>query len=627
MLKIFKESVNTWSVSSKTITKKTIDNYGKKLVHTNNEKAGLFGISNTNSGRKLQHLNEQMIIDANCLLAEATDNNRTRKMVQIIDDLSDTVTRTSDVVKFISTTHHDEYIKTAAQIIYQNVNEKITKLNIDQRLYNAVEKITEAGDIQSTTNIDDYVLQLYVNNCKKSGALLSDESKETIIKLQNIISENSMAMMNGFYILPNGKRKNERKFEVVVQKLLNSRHKLAEICGFSNYANMAVEGSALGSLDVVHNFINILNDNLKDTATKQQKVARKYVTDDINLDNYKPYFSLDNCWEGLNILVESLFGIKLVPVTIARGETLSPTVKKYEVICQNEGLLGYIYCDFFANINDVKPNQGCCYHTIRKGRLLSDGTYQNPIVAVSLNLPRRDENDPCLLSYELVDSLFHTMGYALHAMLSKTQYQYIHGTKCSRDISEIPSALMLNFSNDPRIIKLFAKHYQTREAIPDNLLNKYCAIRNIVPAASLQEHIFFSMLDQNYHSKILDESSYDVVKKVHENYGIKNDQSLKYCQMHSPEIAEYGATSYSYLSSKAIASWIWQMYFQDDPLNRTAGDKYRYEFLAHGNGKISSKLVTDFVKQDITAENLAKTLIDDIKNNEDQIQYIEALKI
>lgn len=63
------------------------------------------------------------------------------------------------------------------------------RLNIDQRLYNAVEKITETGDIQSTTNIDDYVLQLYVNNCKKSGALLSDGSKERIIKLQNIISE------------------------------------------------------------------------------------------------------------------------------------------------------------------------------------------------------------------------------------------------------------------------------------------------------------------------------------------------------------------------------------------------------------------------------------------------------
>lgn len=75
----------------------------------------------------MQHLHEKMIIDANCLLEEATENNRTRKMVQIIDDLSDTVTRTSDVVKFISTTHHNEYLKTAAQIIYQNVNEKITK--------------------------------------------------------------------------------------------------------------------------------------------------------------------------------------------------------------------------------------------------------------------------------------------------------------------------------------------------------------------------------------------------------------------------------------------------------------------------------------------------------------------
>lgn len=82
----------------------------------------------------------------------------------------------------------------------------------------------------------------------------------------------------------------------------------------------------------------------------------------------------------------------------------------------------------------------------------------------------------------------------------------------------------------------------------------------------------------------------------------------------------YGAKYYSYLISRAIASWIWQTYFKDDPFSRSAGEKYRRECLSHGGGVPSRQLVANFLKRDVTPENLSQSLITEIDTNNDKIK-------
>lgn len=137
-----------------------------------------------------------------------------------------------------------------------------------------------------------------------------------------------------------------------------------------------------------------------------------------------------------------------------------------------------------------------------------------------LSLPAPTRSTPCLLHPSSVDNLFHEMGHALHSMLGRTQYQHVTGTRSSADFAEVPSILMEYFSSDPRIIKLFAKHYQTQEAIPDKMLEKLCASKNVFPASELQNQVFYCMLDQVLHSKRLDESTTttQILKDVQENY-------------------------------------------------------------------------------------------------------------
>lgn len=96
--------------------------------------------------------------------------------------------------------------------------------------------------------------------------------------------------------------------------------------------------------------------------------------------------------------------------------------------------------------------------------------------------------------------------------------------------------------------------------------------------------------------------------------------SLQAWQLRFSHLVGYGARYYSYLISRAIASWTWQTYFQKDPLSRSSGDKYRYKCLAHGGGKPPSKLVADFLDQEASPVNFAKSLINEIDYKNDQIK-------
>lgn len=164
------------------------------------------------------------------------------------------------------------------------------------------------------------------------------------------------------------------------------------------FVKRAIKGSTVETPDVVCDFLNILNKELKDKASKEFATMYEMKKSQLSMEqslmpwdtlyftteakkswlnatstDFTPYFSLGSCMDGLNILTQSLFGVSLESVPVDCGEVWSPDVQKLAVVCENDGLLGYIYCDFYDRKG--KQNQDC-HFTIRGGRLLSDGTYQ-----------------------------------------------------------------------------------------------------------------------------------------------------------------------------------------------------------------------------------------------------------
>jgi len=137
----------------------------------------------------------------------------------------------------------------------------------------------------------------------------------------------------------------------------------------------------------------------------------------------------------------------------------------------------------------------------------------------------------------------------------------------------------------------------------------------------MQMQNFYAALDQTFHTQRfpLEKPTIDTLEQVHSKF-----YSLAYVpntawHLRFGHLVGYGAKYYSYLMSRAVASWIWQEYFQDDPFNSTNGEKYRREVLAHGGGVPAKKLVSNFLGKAITPDNLTHALITDLDSNQNRL--------
>ncbi|XP_013381551.1 mitochondrial intermediate peptidase-like [Lingula anatina] len=279
---------------------------------------------------------------------------------------------------------------------------------------------------------------------------------------------------------------------------------------------------------------------------------------------------------------------------------------------KTEGVLGYIYCDFFLR---YRKNNQPCHFTIQGGRQLPDGEYQLPKVALYMNLVPPGSTVPCLLTHSQLENLWHEMGHAMHSMLGRTRYQHVTGTRCSTDFAEVPSILMEYFALDPRVISSFARHYKTGEEMPSQMVQGIHNSKKTFPALTLQQSVFHSMLDQVYHGKHpLGKSTTDILAEVQNEYlGLPYVPGTAW-QLRFSHIAGYGARYYSYLLSKALAAKIWQRCFRDDPFNRTMGEQYRQKVLAHGGQKPPLELLQDLLGEELTPQTFVDTLIEDLDN-------------
>ncbi|KAK3926696.1 Mitochondrial intermediate peptidase [Frankliniella fusca] len=655
----------------------------RRLNLTLQKDVGLFGLDQLRQPDGFQEMKEQAIADTHRLVQETCDPHRTRKMVVVFDELSDSLCKVADLAEFIRLAHPIEAFSTAAEDACITINSIVEHLNTNRDLYQAIRSVSESGDICPTTDVDEHVAQLFLFDFEQSGIHLEETDRQRVVRLNDEILQKGQKFMAGTALPRTVHRKllpqniqhlfsisgdqvlvaglygdspncaarewayrvflfPDEQQEVLLKELLSARHELAVTCGFPSYAHRAVKGSTVEKPEVVNDFLHILAEKLRPHSEKDLEVMRSmkkveigsssdifpwdtlYYTRKIKREwlqapssDFSPFFSLGNCMEGLNLLVNALYNIQLRTVEMLPGEAWTQDVYKLEVVHETEGVLGHIYCDFYQRAG--KPNQDC-HFTIKGGKVLPDGSYQNPVVVLMLNFPTPKWSSPSLLSPGMVDNLFHEMGHALHSMMARTQYQHVTGTRCPTDFAEVPSVLMEYFAADPRVLGLFARHFQTQEPMPTHMLERLCASKHLFAASEMQLQVFYSALDQMYHSQHplgSTGSTSDVIASLQEEYYNISYIPKTAWQLRFSHLVSYGAKYYSYLVSRAIASWIWQNYFQADPLSRTCGEQYRRECLAHGGGKPPHLLVSDYLKKDVTANQLASSLLQDLdtKNN------------
>ncbi|XP_041673983.1 mitochondrial intermediate peptidase isoform X1 [Drosophila eugracilis] len=674
---------STWTPLAKAFNSPPV----RRINITRND-VGLFCLPELRSFEGFFLLRDNVESRTQQLISEALSDNRQRKMVDIFDELSNSLCKVADLAEFVRIAHPQCKYKQAAEQVCISICGVVESLNTNKAIYKSLNEVVKQGDKLTTSDIDRHVARLFLFDFEQCGIHLHEEERLRVVRLNDSILQLGQKFVNGS-LLPsvllrrhvpeaigkyfptygdnvivsglcsNAENVNMREAayrlylhpsenqEELLRHLLLCRHELARSCGFDTYAHRALKGSTMETPEVVREFIDDLSEKLRPradadfaqmTQMKRQETGQPeamvevwdtpYFTTRLkqqSLEKYTneflPYFSLGGCMEGLNNLLQALYGVQLKNTDMEPGESWHNDIYKLSVVHESEGLLGYIYCDFFER--EGKPNQDC-HFTIQGGKRLPDGSYQLPVVVVMLGLAQKRWSEPTMLSPARVDNLFHEMGHAMHSMLGRTEHQHVTGTRCSTDFAEVPSVLMEYFAGDPRVLRTFARHFQTHQPISEDMLMRLCASKHLFAASETQLQVFYSALDQAYHGVAAHYggSSTEILRSVQRcYYGLPYVENTAW-QQRFTHLVGYGAKYYAYLVSKTIASWIWQTYFIANPFNRQAGEKYRSEILAHGGAVPSRKLVANFLQRSMTPTALADTLINEIDTDEAKIKEL-----
>ncbi|KAK9839021.1 hypothetical protein WJX74_007941 [Apatococcus lobatus] len=400
----------------------------------------------------------------------------------------------------------------------------------------------------------------------------------------------------------------------MMHELMTERLRLAQLMGRRSFAHHVIGSHTLaGSPEAVQSFLDGLADQLKPLASQELqelKALKHSITSDqgslkpedqlfllgkAKASQCEPILrlSLEGSLKGLSDLLERVFGLQLRRETIAEGEAWAPGIQKYALVGDN-GLMGHIYVDAFARPG--KPTQAGHY-TLRCGRRCLNGTYQLPLVALSLGLAEGPLNLPELRT------LFHEFGHALNSLLSRTEYQHFSGTRGPLDLVEVASHVMELFLEDPRVL-LLMDHHSDQPLDPSTKVQKLEAWQRggqRFRSLGLQHQIFLSRVDQRLHGSSLppEDQVGDMISKIESEMTV-----FPFAASGAPvharflHLVSYSSRYYSYLYAECLAASIWQQFFAADPFDQDAGNHLRHALLEPGGARHPLQIMESLLGQD-----------------------------
>ncbi|MBQ8832494.1 MAG: M3 family metallopeptidase [Paludibacteraceae bacterium] len=261
---------------------------------------------------------------------------------------------------------------------------------------------------------------------------------------------------------------------------------------------------------------------------------------DLNEEELKPYFELNNVRNGAFQLAHELFGINFEK--LEGMPVYNPEVEVFKVTYADGSLVGILYTDYFPRAG---KRPGAWMNNICNQYVDANGVDHRPVIINVGNFNKPTQGNPSLLSMDDVETLFHEFGHALHGLLSKATYKSLAGTNTPRDFVELPSQFMENYCYHPQIMKTYAFHYQTGEVMPDELIEKINRASTFNEGFVMTELLSASILDMDYH-KMTTTDAFDV--------NAFEEASMKNMQMIPEIITRYRSTFYNHIFTTGYAA-------------------------------------------------------------------------
>lgn len=387
-------------------------------------------------------------------------------------------------------------------------------------------------------------------------------------------------------------------------ELANLRGQKARLLGFKSHANYVLEESMAKTPENVNKLLNDLwkpaLEIAKTEASDIQKMMAKdgikdavqpydwrYYTEkirkerfDLDEEELKPYFSLDNVRKGVFQVTEKLYGIQFKELNNVPKYHQDASV--WEVTEADGTHIGIIYMDFHPR----ESKRGGAWMTSYRTQKTVDGKRLAPVISIVCNFTKPSGDTPALLTFDEVTTFFHEFGHALHGLLSNVTYRSLAGTNVPRDFVELPSQIMENWAAEPEVLKIYAKHYKTGEVIPEALVNKLKKAGTFDQGFATTEYLAASLLDLEYHSQTkeitVDANTFE--KAAMTKIGLIESIIPRYRSTYFSHIFSGGYSSgyYSYIWSGVLDTDAFEVFKTTTLFNPEKAKSFRKNVLENG---------------------------------------------
>ena len=299
-----------------------------------------------------------------------------------------------------------------------------------------------------------------------------------------------------------------------IRKITDLRLKIANLLGYNCYADYVLDNRMAEKTEVVNSFLAELLEQTKEYADKDYQTINEYAhslgfkgdvqpwdwayySEKYKNEKYaisdeavKPYLELENVKQAVFMLANKLYGLEFKPAEDIAKYHEDVTI--YEVSEANGEHLAILYLDFFPR----DSMRAGAWMTEFRG---AEGDIR-PLVSLVMNFTKPTETTPSLITFDEFTTFLHEFGHACHGMLAKGKHASLNGTSVFRDFVELPSQILENWAYEKEYLDLWAKHYQTGETMPAELIEKIIAAKNYMAAYANVRQLSFGMTDMAWHT-------------------------------------------------------------------------------------------------------------------------------
>lgn len=405
----------------------------------------------------------------------------------------------------------------------------------------------------------------------------------------------------------------------IIMEIVRKRHQRARLLGFENHAAYVLAERMAESPTKVDEFLAALEPTAKKAAKQDLAELSEYARErdglpqlqrwdvafyaeklkqkrfEIDDETLKPYFALDKTVAGVFAVAKRLYGLSFeedqdIPV-------YHSDVKAYRVKDEQGQHLAVFYADFYPR----KGKRNGAWMTIYRQQYRESGQDHRPQVSIVCNFTKPSKKKPSLLTFNEVLTLFHEFGHALHGMLADGQYASLSGTNVYWDFVELPSQIMENWCYEKECLDLFAEHYETGQAIPNELVERLKASATFMEGNATLRQLSLARLDMAWHA--VDPSQIDNVDdyeaRIFSNFDLLPAlrETNMSCQFGHIFQGGYSAGYYSYKWAEVLDADAFELFKEKGLFNQALAQQFK-KLLSTGGAKHPAELYREFRGQD-----------------------------